>query len=125
MLYSKLTGGFYSADIHGDNIPSDAVAITTEEHQALISGQSNGKMIAADADGKPFLTDIPAPTTEALAASVRVQRDALLSACDWFVTKAFETGTPVPEVQAAYRQALRDVTQQSGFPESFNWPVAP
>ena len=51
MFYSKSANGFYSREIHGDNIPADAVEITIEEHAALLDGQRQGKLIAADADG--------------------------------------------------------------------------
>ena len=67
MFYSKSTGGFYTREIHGDNIPADAVEITTEEHQALIEGQSLGKVIVADESGRPILQDPPPPTAEQIA----------------------------------------------------------
>lgn len=57
-----------------------------------------------------------------LATNVRVQRNALLSGCDW---------TQLPDAAvdkqawAAYRQALRDITQQPGFPTTVNWPEMP
>lgn len=121
-FYSKSTGGFYTREIHGDNIPADAVEITTEEHAALIEGQSQGRLIQADAKGKPVLADPPAPTDEELASAVRSKRNALLSACDW---------TQVADAQVdqsawrEYRQTLRDVTAQPTFPHSVEWPVAP
>jgi hypothetical protein len=59
MFYSKSTGGFYTAEIHGDNIPSDAVSITVDEWKALLKGQSEGKVISADSNGKPILTEPP------------------------------------------------------------------
>jgi hypothetical protein len=55
-------------------------------------------------------------------AEVRQQRNELLSACDW---------TQLPdspadhEAWAAYRQALRDVTAQAGFPWDVVWPEQP
>jgi len=61
MFYSKSTGGFYSAEIHGSNIPTDAVEITIEQHFELLQGQSNGKVISADINGNPVLTDAPVP----------------------------------------------------------------
>lgn len=61
MFYSKTTGGFYITAVHGTNIPADAVPITSEQHQALIDGQSAGKVIAADANGFPVLQDPPPP----------------------------------------------------------------
>lgn len=68
MFYSKSTGGFYDVAIHGDNIPADAVEITTEEHAALLEGQVQGKLIQADANGRPVLVDPPPPTPEQIIA---------------------------------------------------------
>lgn len=59
MLYSKKTGGFYDPEINGNNIPEDAVEISSELHSELISGQSLGKQISSDQDGFPMLVDIP------------------------------------------------------------------
>lgn len=67
----------------------------------------------------------PPVDPEKLADAARAQRDALLSACDWVVVRAQELGEPVPEAWADYRQALRDVPQQEGFPENIDWPYAP
>lgn len=69
MYFSKATGGFYSVEIHGDNIPADAVEITIEQHAALLEGQSQGKIIGADGVGNPVLIDPPAPTQEQVVAS--------------------------------------------------------
>ena len=63
MFYSKTTGGFYVREIHGDNIPTDVVEITSEQHQALLEGQSQGKIISADKNGKPVLQDPPPDAT--------------------------------------------------------------
>lgn len=59
MYYSKLTGGFYTLEIHGLDIPPDAVELSNEEHAALMHGQSEGKLISGDADGHPVLADPP------------------------------------------------------------------
>lgn len=76
MNYAKSTGGFYDAAIHGDAIPSDAVEITTEEHAALLDGQSQGKRIVADAAGRPVLADPPAPTFDELKAAKNAEINA-------------------------------------------------
>jgi len=68
MFFSAKTSGFYDEAIHGDNIPADAVEITGEEHQALLEGQSQGKIISADKNGKPVLKDPPPPTPEQIIA---------------------------------------------------------
>lgn len=64
MLYSAQTCGFYNIEIHGDNIPDDAVEITNELHAALLEGQSQGKIIASNEDGRPILVDKPVPPYE-------------------------------------------------------------
>jgi hypothetical protein len=68
MFYAKSTSGFYDAEIHGDNIPNDAVEITPEQHAALLNGQSNGKQIVGDENGQPILIDQPPATYAQLRA---------------------------------------------------------
>ena len=59
---------------------------------------------------------------QAKAAAVRTQRNRLLSECDW---------TQLADAQVdkvawgAYRQALRDVPSQDGFPDTITWPDKP
>lgn len=56
------------------------------------------------------------------AASARSQRDTLLTQTDW--TQVADA--PVDKAAwAAYRQALRDVPQQAGFPVTITWPEKP
>jgi len=56
------------------------------------------------------------------AKSVRANRDAKLAECDW--TQVADA--PVDKtVWATYRQALRDITAQEGFPWTITWPDAP
>ena len=86
------------------SIPADA----GNRHYAAILEQ--GIQIAAYVE--------PAPTAE----QVRSERDALLAACDW--TQVADA--PVDQAAwAVYRQALRDVTAQAGFPLDVAWPVKP
>jgi hypothetical protein len=56
------------------------------------------------------------------STAVRAERDRLLAASDW--TQVADT--PVSQVAwATYRQALRDVPQQAGFPHDVTWPSKP
>lgn len=68
--YSKSTGGFYTAEIHGENIPSDAIEITDEYHAELLEGQSAGKAITSDNSGYPVLTERLPPTIEEQRAAM-------------------------------------------------------
>lgn len=69
-----------------------------------------------------FSSEEIAERTEAKAAEVRADRNQRLAACDW---------TQLPdspadhEAWAVYRQALRDLTAQAGFPWNINWPEEP
>lgn len=56
--YSKSTNGFYTKEIHGNNIPVDAVKITSEQHTLLLAQQSSGKKITPDNTGHPVAVDI-------------------------------------------------------------------
>lgn len=78
-------------------------------------GTLNKQMVK---DGK--ITNISNVTI--LTDEVRAMRDFELSRTDW---------TQVPdapvdrEVWAAYRQALRDITEQPDFPHQVTWPTPP
>jgi hypothetical protein len=76
MFYSESTGGFYDPVIHGDNIPADAVEITSEEHATLLSAQSAGKIIQADSNGTPIAVDPPTPSLTKLKSGAIKQIDA-------------------------------------------------
>ena len=56
------------------------------------------------------------------AAAVRADRNARLAATDW--TQIADSTADKP-AWAAYRQALRDVPSQVGFPQSVTWPQEP
>ena len=64
-----------------------------------------------------------AEATAKAEASVRSRRDRLLRQTDW---TALTDVTMSPEM-AAYRQALRDITDHSSFPdlEESEWPTKP
>lgn len=80
-------------------------------------------------DGKWMLTKTVVALTDeqitdrdaAKAAEVRKERDRKLAETDWMalsdVTMSAEMTT--------YRQALRDITAQAGFPHSVTWPTKP
>ena len=59
------------------------------------------------------------------ATAARATRDGLIASCDWMAIKAFEGGTTVSTEWATYRQALRDVSAQEGFPNNITWPEKP
>jgi len=58
------------------------------------------------------------PATE---EQIRSQRDRLIAETDWWAT----SDRTMTAEQTAYRQALRDITDQSGFPTDITWPTKP
>jgi len=59
---------------------------------------------------------------EHAAANVRAERDRLLMRCDW--TQVVDA-TVDKAAWLVYRQALRDITAQDGFPWEVTWPEKP
>ena len=57
----------------------------------------------------------------ALEATERATRDDLLKATDHYGL----SDVTMTEAMTAYRQALRDVPQQAGFPQTITWPTKP
>ena len=56
------------------------------------------------------------------SAAVRADRNARLAATDW---TQIADSTADKAAWATYRQALRDVPSQAGFPQSVTWPQEP
>lgn len=68
-----------------------------------------------------FTAEELAAKAAAVKADVRMKRDRLLSATDWM---ALNDVTMSP-AWVAYRQELRDITKQAGFPDNIVWPKEP
>ncbi len=59
---------------------------------------------------------------DAKAADVRSTRNKKLADTDW--TQLADSSAPAT-VWGTYRQALRDIPTQTGFPDSVTWPTEP
>lgn len=62
--------------------------------------------------------------TEEESLEVRAKRNQLLTESDFSQASDFDAGVD-KAAWATYRQALRDVPAQAGFPWSVEWPVQP
>lgn len=109
-------------------IPGDGVKISDEQHQALLAGQSKGKLIQADEHGQPILVEPPAPTDEqkkaAKSTEIRTQRDELVARVSREINRLEDAGQDASNWRQ-YRVALRNVPEQEGFPFYVVWPEAP
>jgi hypothetical protein len=85
-------------------------------------------MALIGADFAAYVPPTQAELDAALAASVRAERDALLLEVDAVAGNALRWAALDADTQtewAAYRQALLDVPQQAGFPNTVTWPTKP
>lgn len=69
--------------------------------------------------------EIAADRVPLQASAVRAQRDKLLAATDWAVLPDSPLDESSKTSLKTYRQALRDVPQQEGFPNNISWPNMP
>jgi|SRR6185436_2161330 len=53
---------------------------------------------------------------------VRARRDRMLTETDWRVARAMELGNKPSDALTTYRQLLRDLPKQPGFPHEVIWP---
>ena len=75
---------------------------------------------------KEFEAQLIQAETDKEAAKVRAKRDALLAASDCEVLPDRNDGKSKSyDEWVTYRQALRDVPEQKGFPFEVEWPVKP
>ena len=70
-----------------------------------------------------YLTDAEYDTV--LAASARQKRDRLIAVTDYLVTPDYPISDDRLAKVKIYRQALRDIPEQSGFPRTITWPEKP
>ena len=107
--------------------------------------QKNEAVTPYLSDGKVYTRRVTDMTSEERAAVVtaanaevatrnRAERDKRLSACDWVVTKALESGGAVPSAWSTYRTALRNITAHANWPNlsspdmdgsGGDWPTEP
>ena len=60
-----------------------------------------------------------------IAVEVRAKRNKLLAATDWTQLADSQMDEKAQAAMRAYRQALRDIPQQEGFPFNVEWPALP
>lgn len=77
-------------------------------------------------DGKVYLKGFaPDKTTDIKARELRYERDKLLSQSDWTQIQDNPMSAEKKRSWANYRQLLRDIPSQNGFPETVSWPKQP
>jgi hypothetical protein len=64
-------------------------------------------------------------TNDQWADMVRRKRDSLISGTDYYILPDYPSTPDGIEAVKQYRQDLRDITLQSGFPRNVQWPSLP
>lgn len=136
-VYDPNTGGI----LRFGACPADMLAIQAQPGEVAIEGSFSDEthyidaqhIVAIEKPAKPagdYWFDlstkswVPIQRTKAeLTATAMAKRSQLLAQCDW---------TQLPDVPLAtktawvvYRQALRDISLQAGYPQTIAWPVQP
>ena len=99
----------------------------------IISARKDGnRIVALDQDGTELIFggDLSGLTLsggqwENIADEARTQRDKLLAETDWTQVLDAPIDAATRDAYRAYRQALRDIPEQEGFPETITWPELP
>lgn len=65
------------------------------------------------------------PTVEEIAERVRRERDIKIAETDYYMMPDYPSNPQNLEELKVYRQALRDVPKQEGFPRDVRWPDMP
>jgi hypothetical protein len=96
---------YVARDMFADTTDEDGVTTTKSEHETAYQASLDDKV----------------------AESNRTKRDGLLGDTDWMTMRASDTSTPVPSAWHTYRQALRDITSHSNWPNlnEADWPTEP
>lgn len=96
-----------------------------DEYSALADWCNQNNAMIVDQGDYYEAVPVPEPTIDELASQVRATRDALLAETDYLVMPDYPISADELDAVKTYRQALRDVPMQSGFPESPKWPEVP
>lgn len=136
-IYNETTGEIIRA---GECAPSDFSVQSIPPGHAILAAQSipsetyveNGQVFWIPAAPNSWsVYDYVAkqwvPHTGIADTQAREKRTKLLAESDWTDTASApgRLGTELYEAWQTYRQALRDVPQQPGYPLTINWPSAP
>ena len=131
-LYSPSTGSCYVLGMH-QLLPDDVIEISDDVFKSVIGSHAPDRIRVHMTDGTPYLVDRNKSVDE-LIYEERSWRDAQLAASEWLVNRHRDES----DMQAvksitddefasllAYRQALRDLPSQIGFPDESARPPIP
>ena len=99
---------------------SDNVEIGKYIYEQITSGNIEGKISNVKDGIDPWTKEI---VPDRSAEIVKDERNRRLTATDW--TQLPDVPQTVKDKWSVYRQALRDITKQEGYPKNVVWPEQP
>lgn len=111
---------------YGSEETPDIVQISTKKEILCTEEKLEANLALARAEaynGEVTVEEVPdEPMT---AEEARAKRDKLLEDTDWTQVLDAPIDASTREAYRVYRQDLRDIPEQDGFPESIIWPELP
>lgn len=93
--------------------------------EAAVWCNTRGYCSIQQVGGKYQIVENPPVSLEILAENARSERDRRIAETDYYMMPDYPSDPNNIEEMKAYRQSLRDITKQEGFPSKFTWPDVP
>lgn len=93
--------------------------------EAAVWCNTRGDCSIQQIDGGYQIIQNPEPDDSMVAKAIRAKRDNLLGETDYYLMPDYPSNPQNLEELKAYRQALRDLPKQEGFPRDVRWPDVP
>lgn len=93
--------------------------------EAAVWCNTRGDCSIQQVDGGYQIIQNPEPDDSMVAKAIRDKRDNLIGETDYYLMPDYPSNPQNLEELKVYRQALRDLPKQEGFPRDVHWPDVP
>lgn len=93
--------------------------------EAAVWCNTRGDCSIQQVDGGYQIIQNPEPDDSMIAKVIRDKRDNLIGETDYYLMPDYPSNPQNLEELKVYRQALRDLPKQEGFPRDVHWPDVP
>ena len=93
--------------------------------EAAVWCNTRGDCSIQQVDGGYQIIQNPEPDDSMVAEAIRNKRDNLIGETDYYLMPDYPSNPQNLEELKVYRQDLRDVPKQEGFPRDVRWPDVP
>lgn len=93
--------------------------------EAAVWCNTRGDCSIQQVDGGYQIIQNPEPDDSMVAKAIRYKRDNLIGETDYYLMPDYPSNPQNLEELKVYRQALRDISEQEGFPRDVRWPDVP